>query len=105
LGLQRTRRDYPTCVRLAAMPCRRRRPMKLPPFEHDLSLASTLPAKLYVDPAVHVLERERIFARTWQPAGNLADVASPGAFFTVEVAGEPLLVARGLDGELRAFYN
>ena len=28
-----------------------------------------------------------------------------GQFFTAELAGEPLVVARGDDGQLRAFYN
>jgi len=32
-------------------------------------------------------------------------VAAPGQFFTFELAGEPLVVVRGTDGELRAFYN
>lgn len=79
--------------------------MKLPPFERDLSLASTLSAKLYVDPAALALEQERIFARTWQPIGNVADLEAPGAFITGEVAGEPIVVTRTLDGELRAFFN
>jgi choline monooxygenase len=79
--------------------------MKLPSFEKDLTLASTLPATLYVDPAVLALEQDRIFARTWQPVGNLADLASQGAFITGEVAGEPILVTRTAAGDLRAFYN
>ena len=32
-------------------------------------------------------------------------VAVEGQFFTVEMAGEPLVVVRGADGELRAFFN
>jgi len=32
-------------------------------------------------------------------------VREPGQFFTAEVAGEPLVVVRGDDGELRAFFN
>jgi len=79
--------------------------MKLPPFEKDLSLASTLPASLYVEPEVLALERDRIFARTWQPVGNLVDLAEPGAFVTADVAGEPVVVTRTLEGDLRAFYN
>jgi choline monooxygenase len=32
-------------------------------------------------------------------------VAAPGAFFTANIAGEPVVVVRGEDSELRAFYN
>src|SRR5207253_11291032 len=50
-------------------------------------------------------ERERIFFRTWQVVGWREQVAGPGDYLTFELAGEPLLVARGQDGELRGFYN
>ncbi len=79
--------------------------MKLPLFEKDLSRAKTLTSKAYFDTEIEALERDRIFARTWQPVGNLADVSEAGAYFTSEVAGEQILVIRGDDGTLRAFYN
>lgn len=71
----------------------------------DLSRAATIPARWCVDPGFLELERERIFARTWQPAGYLGDVAEPGQYFACEIAGEPIVVARAKDGELRAFSN
>ena len=51
------------------------------------------------------LEREALFARTWQMVGRCEQVAAPGAFLTANIAGEPLLVVRGEDGVLRAFFN
>jgi len=77
----------------------------LPPFEKDLARASTLDARAYTDPEIFALERERIWARTWQPVGRVDQVKAPGDFFTCEVAGEPIVVTRGKDGDLRAFYN
>jgi choline monooxygenase len=74
-------------------------------FEPDLSAASTLPARWYTDPALLALERERIFARTWQPAGHAAHVARPGTFLACDVAGEPVLITRAQDGQLRAMSN
>lgn len=74
-------------------------------FERDLARASTLPASWYTDPSFLALERDRIFARTWQPVGRAAQVAQPGEFFTAEVAGRPVVVLRDERGELRAFYN
>ena len=74
-------------------------------FQPDLSAASTLPARWYTDPAFLPLERERIFARAWQPAGHAARVARPGTFFACDLSGEPVLVTRAPDGQLRAMSN
>ena len=78
--------------------------------------AETLPSRFYVDPAILALEKERIFRRTWQLVGTLSrscgqvngvakTIADPGSFFTVEVAGEPVVVVRDQAGTLRAFSN
>ncbi len=71
----------------------------------DLSRAATLPSRWYTDPHFLALEKERVFWRTWQPVGRLDMVMRPGDFFACEVTGEPLVVTRGLDHELRAFAN
>jgi len=67
--------------------------------------AWTLPSSLYTNPAVFAVEREKIFARTWQVVGRAHQVANPGDYFTTELVGEPLLVVRGGDRILRGFYN
>ncbi len=74
-------------------------------FEPDLSLASTIPSRWYLDPEALERERERLLGRTWQLVGQTAQVRSPGDFFTCDVAGEPLVVARAEDGALHAFSN
>ena len=71
----------------------------------DLSRAATLPARWYTDPGFLDLEREKVFWRTWQPVGHASTVEEPGAYFACEVLGEPLVVARDKEGELRAFSN
>lgn len=71
----------------------------------DLARAETMPARWYTDPTFLELEKARIFWRTWQPVGHVASVLRPGDFFTCEVLGEPLVVTRGQDETLRAFYN
>jgi len=71
----------------------------------DISRAWTLPAALYTDPEIFTLEKERIFRRTWQVVGHASQVASPGDYFTAELIGEPLLIVRDNDGQLRGFYN
>ncbi len=71
----------------------------------DVAKAWTLPSHLYVDPLVLAEERERIFARTWQVVGHCQQAANPGDYFTVEVAGEPLLLVRDTNSKLRGYYN
>jgi choline monooxygenase len=82
---------------------------RLPPsdykFNPDLSRASTIPSRWYLDPAMAQVETNRIFARTWQAVGRAVSVAAPGSYFPCEVAGEPVLVARDKDGRLRALSN
>ena len=74
-------------------------------IDSDISCAWSIPAPFYTDPEVLAKESERIFARSWQVVGHGGLLANPGDFFTTEILGEPLLLVRGAQGELRAFYN
>jgi phenylpropionate dioxygenase-like ring-hydroxylating dioxygenase large terminal subunit len=65
----------------------------------------TIPFDWYSDPAVLRLERERIFRRTWQYAGRADQVQEPGAFFTCDLGGSPIVVVRDREARLRAFLN
>jgi choline monooxygenase len=71
----------------------------------DIAQAWTLPASLYTDANVFREEKEKLFARTWQVVGHASQVANAGDYFTTELIGEPLVFVRGLDGQLRGFYN
>jgi choline monooxygenase len=70
-----------------------------------LEEAWTIPAPWYFDTRIAELERSSVFSATWQVVGRVDQVRDNGQFFTAELAGEPLVVARGEDGQLRAFYN
>jgi choline monooxygenase len=70
-----------------------------------LAAASTIPADWYVDPRVADLERPAVFGRTWQLAGRLDQVQRAGEFVSCVIADEPIVVVRGADGVLRAFFN
>jgi len=73
---------------------------------HDaLERASTIPSPWYFEPRIAELENEGVFSKTWQVAGRLDQVKGKGDFFTADVAGEPIVVVRGQDDVLRAFYN
>lgn len=70
-----------------------------------LSRSETIPASWYVDPRFHALDRIAVFARTWQYVGHVGRAEKPGQYFLATVAGNPVIVVRGQDGVLRAFYN
>jgi phenylpropionate dioxygenase-like ring-hydroxylating dioxygenase large terminal subunit len=70
-----------------------------------LARAFTLPGSFYTDPRIFALEARAVFGRTWQMIGRAAQVERPGQFIAAEVGGERVVVVRGDDGVLRAFFN
>jgi choline monooxygenase len=74
-------------------------------FEPDLARARTPPARVYFDPAIWERERAQVFGRSWQLATRAELLAEPGAYVATTMGGEPVLVARGEDGTLRALSN
>src|SRR5260370_13544278 len=82
----------------------------------QIECAQTLASRFYTDPAILEIEKSRIFQRTWQLVGTLSQscgevdgvmrtISDPESFFTADVAGEPIIVVRDKQGELRAFSN
>ncbi|HSL76236.1 MAG TPA: aromatic ring-hydroxylating dioxygenase subunit alpha [Candidatus Limnocylindrales bacterium] len=67
--------------------------------------ASLLPGRAYHDAGIHEFERREWFRRDWMVVGRAEDAPDPGTYFLAEIDEEPLLIARGRDGELRAFFN
>lgn len=64
-----------------------------------------IPTGRYTDPAFHELEKERVFARTWLFVGHESEWAGAGAYRLMTRSGAPIVVVRGEDDVLRAFYN
>ena len=67
--------------------------------------ARTLPAAVYTAAEVLAIEQAGLFGRTWLCVGREADIPAAGDFFTREIAGDSVLVIRGADQQLRAFFN
>jgi choline monooxygenase len=78
-------------------------------IDPDVTTASTIDKAFYLDPAVWVLARERIFARCWHWLGALGEVAEPGSLAPRDLLpgllDEPLLLARDDAGTLRCLSN
>jgi phenylpropionate dioxygenase-like ring-hydroxylating dioxygenase large terminal subunit len=98
-------------VESPAMP-RRRRPIASPisaaelaPTRQPTNRAHLLPGRVFHDPDIFAYEQEAWFAGGWVSVGREEDAERPGQYFLASVAGEPLVVVRGNDGILRAFFN
>ncbi len=74
-------------------------------LERPVNLARGLPNACYTADDFWRLEQERLFARTWSAVAVGAELPQPGDVKPVEVAGRPLLLVRGKDGQVRAFHN
>ncbi|HXV81741.1 MAG TPA: aromatic ring-hydroxylating dioxygenase subunit alpha [Candidatus Binatia bacterium] len=71
----------------------------------SLAEASTPPSSWYVDSRVLELERNTVFASSWQVAVRADQVREAGHYVTSDLAGEPILLVRASDGILRGFFN
>ncbi|WP_086819370.1 aromatic ring-hydroxylating dioxygenase subunit alpha [Allokutzneria sp. NRRL B-24872] len=69
------------------------------------SLIPTLPGSDYTDPENFRREQERIFERMWFCAIRSDELAKPGAFRTVQIGRESVMITRNRTGGLRAFLN
>jgi phenylpropionate dioxygenase-like ring-hydroxylating dioxygenase large terminal subunit len=74
--------------------------VRLPPQE-----AEPLPHWAYTSPAWYERELERIFRKSWNYVGHMSQLPNAGSFVTVEIAGIPLIVVKGPDETIRAFFN
>lgn len=65
----------------------------------------TAPATWYVDPTLWPIERQAIFANSWEFLAHESDLAEPRSYRAEVLAGFPVLILRGEDGKLRGFHN
>ncbi|HUL94902.1 MAG TPA: SRPBCC family protein [Usitatibacter sp.] len=78
-------------------------------IEPDIAAARTLPGAFYADREAFAAMRDRVFARSWQWLGSVADVAAPQSLSPRDLLpgmlDEPLLLARDAEGSLRCLSN
>ncbi len=72
-----------------------------PPFDSS----DTLPPACYTDPDIFERELKTIFRASWIGVGRADRWKAPGDYAAIKVAGIPIIVLRGKEGELRAFAN
>ncbi|MFT4214348.1 MAG: aromatic ring-hydroxylating dioxygenase subunit alpha [Microbacterium sp.] len=67
--------------------------------------SSIIPAKAYTDEEFFAHEQRAIFAQEWCWAGYAHWIPGVGDVKPVTIAGSPLLLVRGADGEINVFHN
>jgi glycine betaine catabolism A len=67
--------------------------------------ARTLPRACYTSEEIFAAEKDAIFGRLWSCVGRSSRLAQPGDYIVATVADESIIVVRGRDGIVRAFFN
>jgi Rieske 2Fe-2S family protein len=67
--------------------------------------AHTLPARVYHDPAVFAFEVEAWLRKEWLFVCREEDLPEAGSYIRQEILGDSIIIVRGNDGAIRAFYN
>jgi len=70
-----------------------------------LERACTIPSSWYTDERIFQLEQQTVFSRSWHVAARVDQLTKPGDYVTSEIADEPIVVVRGSDNQIRAFFN
>ena len=65
----------------------------------------TLPRELYVSDEAYRFDTQLMLKSVWLYACTVAHVKHPGDYFLFEMAHNSVIIVRGRDGEVRAFYN
>lgn len=76
----------------------RQHPADFPPLPE-------LSAGRYSDPRFHDAETAYLWPRVWMLAGHVDDVPESGSYKLWRDSGVPILIVRGRDNQIRAFYN
>ena len=70
-----------------------------------LERSETIPSKWYTSVDFHTIDREAIFSKEWNVIGHVNQLQNVGDFILGEAAGNPVIIIKGNDEKLRAFYN
>lgn len=70
--------------------------------DEEKALASR---EIFYDPDIYRLEQQRIFMKCWLYLAHESELPNPGDFVTRTMGEDAVIVARGPDGQIRAFLN
>jgi len=78
---------------------------KVKNFRSGIRDGRALSADCYRDPEIFELELERVLRPAWTPIARWDALPNAGDYSTVDLHGEPLVIVRGEDNELRVLSN
>ena len=64
-----------------------------------------IPLGRYTDPTFYALEREHLWRKAWLYACHISELPRRGSWKLCDIAGAPIVLVRGDDDVVRAFYN
>lgn len=71
----------------------------------QLDARRVIDRKVYIEQKIYDAEIRNIFAKTWQWVGHETEIAEFGDYLTAMVAGRSVVIARGENDAITAFYN
>ena len=78
---------------------------RIPGWLQQDRMGHTLPQGLYVSQEAFRFDTEVMLRSVWLYACTVAHVKSPGDYFVFELGSNSIIVVRGKDNEVRAFWN
>lgn len=74
-------------------------------IQSPVAQAQHAPGFLYTSPEIYELEKAEIFMKDWLCVGREEEVEKAGDYMALRILGEPVVVVRGRDLQVRAFAN
>ena len=63
----------------------------------------TLPSRYYIEPSILEQEIKNIFLRSWLYVGHISDLPGLGSYMAMELFGQPIVIIRSENNEIRVF--
>lgn len=71
----------------------------------DFNVSETLPSIIYRDIDFYNFEQKNIISKTWQYVCSVNEIKNKGDYYISQVSNNPIIISRGEDEKIRAFYN
>ncbi|RUR35642.1 aromatic ring-hydroxylating oxygenase subunit alpha [Vreelandella populi] len=65
----------------------------------------SLPQPFYNDARLFALDMQEVFEKEWLFAGMACEIPAKGNFMTLQVGDNPIVIVRGVEDQIHAFYN
>jgi len=78
---------------------------QLKQVQKDINQAAHAPGYVYASKEVFQKEIDEYFMKDWLFVGREEELPNPGDYMAMNLVGEPVVIARDMEGNLSAFYN